>query len=116
MCHNFSDMCHSFSAMCHSFSDICHSFSDMCQQVDEEDVEDSEMYIQEAVSHCKPSLTVQSIKSAPLDAEAHVLLFDTEALIIQLLCDEFGLPSYSQLPSNKSSAKLHVEIEQKITG
>ena len=75
------------------------------------------MYAKDSgVNPGKASLLVQTVKSAPLDSDAHVLLFDTEALIIQLLCDEFGLPSYSQSQGGKSAPKLHVEIEQKITG
>lgn len=66
-------------------------------------------------------LVVQGVKSSLADPDVHVLLFDTEALIVQLLCDEFGIsPSavienYKQnLPSD--GARQGGEFEQKING
>lgn len=87
-------------------------------QVEDEDDDDSPMYAQDQIIPSgKPSLTVQTIKSASLDADAHVLLFDTEALIIQLLCDEFGLPYRGQgLTASIRPPRLQAEIELKISG
>lgn len=90
-------------------------------QVDEDNEEDP-LYTptEAAVLDHKQLLSVQSIKLSAGDAEGHVLLFDTEALIIQLLADEFGLcplSSQSQASASKSSSYWQQgDLEQKITG
>ena len=89
-------------------------------QVDEDDItcDPRESFIE---VHNHP-LVVQGLKSSLSDPDAHVLLFDTEALIVQLLCDEFGIsPSammenYRQSQGADSGSKPAGEFEQKING
>lgn len=67
-------------------------------------------------------LVVQGLKSSISDPDAHVLLFDTEALIVQLLCDEFGISpaalkeNYRQSQAGEAGQKPSGEFEQKVNG
>lgn len=44
-----------------------------------------------------PPLIVQGLRTHESDSESHVLFFDIEALIVQLLTDEYGALSPSTL-------------------
>jgi len=50
-------------------------------------------FIADPLDHSRtrlPPLVIQGLKTNEKDPEAHVLFFDVEALIVQLLSDEYG--------------------------
>ena len=58
---------------------------------------------------------VHGLHTTDGDSDAHILVFDTEALIVQLLCEEFGIPSIDG-SEDQSSQQRRGEVEQRITG
>lgn len=82
-------------------------------QVDEDDITvDSQETLMSI--HTKP-LMVQGLKTNSEDSETHIIMFDTEALIVQLLCEEFGISSFEYF-SGQNTQKKKSEIVQNVTG
>lgn len=81
-------------------------------QVEEEDMT-SETDSSTLSTHNQP-LVVQGLRSNTADQESHILLFDTEALIVLMLCEEFGISSAEY--NNNASQKAKGDVERKFTG